>query len=62
MLETLLERAEKNIKLLDEYVGKPSNTNFPQTTNQAIIIVLRDLQQSIVLLKQNIEILLEDWV
>lgn len=47
MVEIFLARAKQNLELLDEQVGKPSVPTMPQTTNQAIVLVLKDFQKAI---------------
>lgn len=47
MIDMHLKKAEKNLKLLDEQVGKPTYAEMPQTTNQAIVLVLKDMLMAI---------------
>lgn len=47
MIDYHLREAEQNLNLLDEQVGKPSVPTMPQTTNQAIVLVLKDLVQAL---------------
>lgn len=43
MVDMHLREAEKLLNMLDDQVGKPSVPAFPQTTNQAIVLVLKEL-------------------
>jgi hypothetical protein len=43
MVKTHLHEAEKLLYMLDDQVGKPSVPTFPQTTNQAIVLILKEL-------------------
>jgi len=54
MVNMYLEEAKKNLGLLDEQVGKPSVATMPQTTNQAIVLVLKDLMRAIEMLKMEV--------
>jgi hypothetical protein len=56
MFEMLMDKAKTNIRLLDEYVGKPGNENFPQTTNQAIVLILKDMHQAILRLEERMQL------
>ncbi len=51
MIEFHLNQATMNLKLLDEQVGKPAVPNMPQTTNQAVIVIMRDLLEAVKLMQ-----------
>lgn len=55
MIDFHLNQAEMNLKLLDEQVGKPAVSHMPQTTNQAIIVIFRDLAQALRFLQVEVE-------
>ena len=42
-----LTKAEEYLDLLDEQVGKPSVPTMPQTTNQAIVLVLKEMMAAV---------------
>jgi hypothetical protein len=48
-----LDKAEEYLTLLDEQVGKPSIAHHPQTTNQAIVLVLKELTAAVKRMKHE---------
>jgi len=59
MIDFHLNQAEMNLKLLDEQVGSPAVAHMPQTTNQAIVVIFRDLAQALRFLQTEMEELRE---
>ena len=59
MIDFHLNQAEMNLKLLDEQVGPPAVPHMPQTTNQAIVVIFRDLAQALRFLQTEMEELRE---
>lgn len=55
MIDFHLNQAEFNLNLLNEQVGPPAVPNMPQTTNQAIIVIMRDLAQALRFLQIKVE-------
>lgn len=51
-IDVHLETAKRNILALEDQVGKPSVAGFPQTTNQAVVLVLKDLHEAVDLLNE----------
>jgi hypothetical protein len=47
MLELHLAQAQKYLDLLDEQVGRPSVPTMPQTTHQAIVLILKEMQSAL---------------
>lgn len=47
MVELHLREAKKNLDLLDEAIGKPSVPTMPQTINQSIVLILKDLHKAV---------------
>ena len=59
MKESLLKRASQNLALLSDQIGEPSEPMMPQTINQAIVIVLKDLVNVVELLDHELELLMK---
>lgn len=59
MKESLLKRARSNLTLLSEQVGPPAVAHMPQTTNQAIVVVLQDVLKVVELLDHELELLMK---
>ncbi len=55
MIDFHLTQAEMNLKLLDEQVGPPAVPHMPQTTNQAIVVIFRDLALAVRYLQEEVE-------
>jgi len=49
-----LSNAENTIKQLDEQVGTPSYAHLPQTTNQGLVYILKELTAAIKLLRLKV--------
>lgn len=54
MIEAHLREVKKNIDLLDEAVGTPSVPTMPQTINQSIVRILKDIHKAIDALKAEV--------
>jgi len=51
-IEVYLDTAKRNLLALEQQVGAPSVPGMPQTTNQAIVLVLKGLHESLNLLTE----------
>ena len=51
-IEVYLDTAKRNLLALEQQVGAPSVPGMPQTTNQAIVLVLKGLHEAVSLLTE----------
>ena len=51
-IEVYLDTAKRNLLALEQQVGAPSVPGMPQTTNQAIVLVLKGLHEAVNLLTE----------